>query len=296
MQEKKRKEKSKNKRKHKISKSTKKEDSTKEKDIMKKRRSENNIEIINLQNLKSLDVEENIDEDLKYIKEEIDDNEMLEFEDKNLKEQLMEKCEENLNKNPNKDNFLKNFVNKNNYIYKNELDYENSNNPQEKDKLISNLEENKNISFKSKNDLKFEKDKSNINSNIIKKNMGKISKFLLIYDIEKSANNKEINWPINILFGSRKYYMMTKKKDLNKKSTNIINYYCVKHHYYSHIKKDCKICNSHLQYKRDEDEFYLIEDRSAECQKNIIPNKKILEENSKKVYKLSNLRNELIKY
>ena len=38
---------------------------------MKKRRSENNIEIINLQILKILDVEENIDEDLKYIREEI---------------------------------------------------------------------------------------------------------------------------------------------------------------------------------------------------------------------------------
>ena len=89
---------------------------------------------------------------------------------------------------------------------------------------------------------------------------------------------------------------MMAKEDLNKKSTNIINYYCIKHHYYPYIKKDCKICNSHLQYKRDEDEFYFIEEHSAECQKNIIPNKNILEENLKKVYKLSNLRNELIKY
>lgn len=39
---------------------------------------------------------------------------------------------------------------------------------------------------------------------------------------------------------------------------NNLNFYCINHHYASHISKDSKICDSKIQYKKNEDEFYLI--------------------------------------
>ena len=75
-----------------------------------------------------------------------------------------------------------------------------------------------------------------------------------------------------------------------------MNYYCINHRYKSNVIKNAKKCNSKIQYKKKEDEFYLIENHSAECQINLNIKKKILKDNSINVYKLSNLRNELQEY
>ena len=55
-----------------------------------------------------------------------------------------------------------------------------------------------------------------------------------------------------------------------------------------------------MQFKNSicqkEKEFYLIEDHSAECIKNIMPKKEDLDQNYNKAYKLSNFKNELIEF
>ena len=112
---------------------------------------------------------------------------------------------------------------------------------------------------------------------------------MISYNMHKSEIDN-IKWPENIYFGSKKYYLMNKKNDLINIKVNILNFYCVNHHYYSHIVKNNKICNSKIQYNKSEDVFYLLEDHSVECQKNNPPKKNELLDNSKKVYKLSNLK------
>ena len=44
--------------------------------------------------------------------------------------------------------------------------------------------------------------------------MGKINKFMLNYYLKHSEIDSNIKWPENLYYGSRKYYMMNKKKDL----------------------------------------------------------------------------------
>jgi len=48
--------------------------------------------------------------------------------------------------------------------------------------------------------------------------------------------------------------------------------------------------------KDNEDEFYLIEDHSGECQLENIPKKEEIKKNTKKFYKLTNLKNDLTNY
>ena len=92
--------------------------------------------------------------------------------------------------------------------------------------------------------------------------------------MKKSDLIPDIHWPENIIFGSRKYYLMNKKIDLINVKKEILNFYCINHHYFSIIIKKEKICNSKIQYVKKEKEFYLIENHSIEYIKNIIPKKK----------------------
>jgi len=129
-----------------------------------------------------------------------------------------------------------------------------------------------------------------------KNNLGKIIKFMLNYDLKYSELDSNIKWPENLYYRSRKYYMMSKKKDLYEKKIKILNFYCVNHHYISKIIKNEKICNSKIQYKKTEDEFYLIEDHSGECQLEKIPKKEEVKKNTKNFYMLTNLKNDLTSY
>ena len=72
------------------------------------------------------------------------------------------------------------------------------------------------------------------------------------------------------------------EKDLTNKNINVLNYYCVKHHYESKIIKDSKKCNSKIQYRKKEDDFYLIIDHSNECELD----KELPKEKSKKNQKI----------
>jgi len=127
-------------------------------------------------------------------------------------------------------------------------------------------------------------------------NKGKIKKFMLSYTYGYCETDKNIKWPENLYFGSRKYYLMNKPNDLINIKKKTLNYYCINHRYISKLKKESKICDSKIQYIKTEDEFYLINDHSGECNLGIKPTKKEIKENSDKIYKITNLRNDFIKY
>lgn len=126
--------------------------------------------------------------------------------------------------------------------------------------------------------------------------IGKINKFMNIYNYDYAIADKKIKWPIDVFYGGNKYYLMNKKTDLINPKSKILNYYCSKHRYNSKIKNKCKVCDSKIQYIRNEDEFYLIHDHSAECQYKKAPSIKEIKVNSNNYYKLSNLKNDLISY
>ena len=127
-------------------------------------------------------------------------------------------------------------------------------------------------------------------------NKSKINKFMLIYDMKTVLTDNSIKWPVNLIYGTKKYYLMNKKKDIVNINHNILNQYCINHRYKSKVIKNVKKCNSKIQYKKKEDEFYLIENHLAECQININIKKNILKENSINAYKLSNFSNEMHEY
>lgn len=93
---------------------------------------------------------------------------------------------------------------------------------------------------------------------------------MLIFVIIKLDTYNNIQWPENLIYGTKKNYIMNKKYDIIKYKTKVINYYCINHRYKSKIIKDPKKCCSKIIYERDEDEFYLFVNNSAECQKNNI--------------------------
>ena len=78
---------------------------------------------------------------------------------------------------------------------------------------------------------------------------------MIIYDMKQALTDKSIKWPDNVIYGTKKFYLMNKKKDLTNIKHNILNYYCINHRYKSNVIKNAKKCNSKIQYKKKEDEF-----------------------------------------
>ena len=164
-------------------------------------------------------------------------------------------------------------------------------------KDIENPKENNSINnIITKKELTEKNLKDNKLENLEEPNKSKINKFMLIYDMKTVLTDNSIKWPVNLIYGTKKYYLMNKKKDIVNINHNILNQYCINHRYKSKVIKNVKKCNSKIQYKKKEDEFYLIENHLAECQININIKKNILKENSINAYKLSNFSNEMHEY
>ena len=55
--------------------------------------------------------------------------------------------------------------------------------------------------------------------------------------MKKAITDKSIKWPDNVIYGTKKFYLMNKKKDLTNIKHNILNYYCINHIYKSNVIK-----------------------------------------------------------
>ena len=225
---------------------------------------------------------------------------MIEFKDKNFKSKFKNECIEAINNSDFKNQILENINLKEVYEYQNELNFEGYDSD-EKDKKIDeivdeNNKDNKNklISKRQLSDIEPIKEKNDYKDK--EKSIYKIKDYMINYNFEYSDLDKKIKWPKNVLFGSKKFYVMNKSKDFVDDNKVYLNCYCVKHHYKSKILKNEKKCNAKIQYNKKTEEFFLIADYSSECQLKRVVKIKEEKENSNKYYKLTNLRNELMNY
>ena len=46
---------------------------------------------------------------------------------------------------------------------------------------------------------------------------------MIIYDMKHILTDNSIRWPDNVIYGTKKYYLMNKKKDLINIKHNILN-------------------------------------------------------------------------
>ena len=128
----------------------------------------------------------------------------------------------------------------------------------------TNISKQKNI-FKTEpnaNSIQNEKEE-NKNDNIRQK-----LDFKYIY-FEKNYYGKEKLWyPFNVKYGGKKYFIMTKLKDIINPSKNRIIYYCNNHRLNTINKKilfNNNPCNGKLEYLKNEENFYLIHMHNDIC-------------------------------
>lgn len=123
-----------------------------------------------------------------------------------------------------KEIYIKN-IKQDEYKYENECDFikeevnvektDNSNNIKDSNNL-NNSDDNKIINSnllltkRQSNDYNELNVKNNKYQQIEKNYLGKIKKFFIFYIMKKSDLDPDIQWPDNIVFGSRKYYLMKK--------------------------------------------------------------------------------------
>ena len=101
-----------------------------------------------------------------------------------------------------------------------------------------------------------------------------IDKTFINYNLKTSLINKEIDWPINLIYGGKKFYCYTNMKQRLKKYKIQLNYFCTKHRVKSTNNNNKFICNAKIVYNRKEKNFYFIHPHSVECNdiSEVIPN------------------------
>ena len=109
--------------------------------------------------------------------------------------------------------------------------------------------------------------------------------------------NKNLWWPSKVTYAGKKFYVMTKKKDLCNKNKNDIILYCTNHRINTINKKlnfKNNPCNAKMTFKRNENNFYMNREHN-----NICNNKNpVIYDNqanvTKNVYAFSDYKNDLI--
>ena len=105
---------------------------------------------------------------------------------------------------------------------------------------------------------------------------------------------KKLFWPINVIYGGKKFYCMTPNNQKLNVNKNTLLYYCNRHRKVSRKNENIKCCNVNIIYVRNEDSFYFKKDHSRECNDLDGIEPENFAELDKETYKFSQFKNILL--
>ena len=152
---------------------------------------------------------------------------MEEFKILKFRKKYKEDCIKEIKINKMDSKYITNFKNEDIVKFNNiieSLEKNNDNDQEGNFKDIENPKENNSINnIITKKELTEKNLKDNKLENLEEPNKSKINKFMLIYDMKTVLTDNSIKWPVNLIYGTKKYYLMNKKKDIVNINHNILN-------------------------------------------------------------------------
>ena len=121
------------------------------------------------------------------------------------------------------------------------------------------LKNNEDVEVSLNNKTAINSDKDNYNKI---KSYDKLNKLFISYKLHYYNKEKKLFWPINVIYGGKKFYCMTPNNQKLNVNKNTLLYYCNRHRKVSRKNENIKCCNDNIIYVRNEDSFYFKKDHS----------------------------------